>query len=447
MSQNPPIELISVRAVAISVSIVASQFVQMIAYGAGVVAATTIAADLGNANDGSWIAASYPLTQGAFVLMGGRVGAIYGHKNILLAGSLWWTLFSLVSGFAKNIVSSVVLRALTGIGGAFMVPNAIALLTITFPPGRQRNVTVAFFGAMAPIGAAGGSVFAGVFAQLLPWKYLFFFFQAPFIGWNEPYEYALLIAAVLHVAAFVYWEGRFAQDPILPLDIWTAPSFVPMILASVFSFMAVGIFVWYCNVWNLVLRRYSLLLDSATWVPLAGGGTVAALVSAWLVPKLDAQYILAIGSGCIMVSCVLVSTMPDEQVYWAQLFPAISILGFGPDFIFTATQIITSNTVRKSQQGIAGSLIGTIMVYGQSTGIGLASTVDSYTNHHGTTIGPGYRHALYLGIALSACAIIISSCFVRIPKDDREGWSLSDEGAAVGRQSEQTTTQPKLLAE
>lgn len=75
----------------------------------------------------------------------------------------------------KNFIVLCVMRALTGIGGAFMVPNALALLTINFPPGKMRNITVGFFGAMAPIGAAGGGVFAGFFVQLTPWKWLFFF--------------------------------------------------------------------------------------------------------------------------------------------------------------------------------------------------------------------------------------------------------------------------------
>lgn len=75
----------------------------------------------------------------------------------------------------KSLVTLCVMRGLTGIGGALMVPNALALLTINIPPGKMRNIAVAFFGAMAPIGAAGGSVFSGFFVQLTPWKWLFFF--------------------------------------------------------------------------------------------------------------------------------------------------------------------------------------------------------------------------------------------------------------------------------
>jgi MFS family permease len=107
--------------------------------------------------------------------MGGRLGAVYGHKNILLLAGVWWVIFHLVTGFMRNLIAFTVMRGLTGMGGAFMVPNAIALLTTTFPPGRMRNISVGLFGAMAPIGAAGGTVFPGLFGQLTPIKWLFFF--------------------------------------------------------------------------------------------------------------------------------------------------------------------------------------------------------------------------------------------------------------------------------
>lgn len=103
------------------------------------------------------------------------MGTVYGHKNTVVVAGIWWVIFHLISGFMRSLISLSVMRALSGIGAAFMVPNAIALLTITFPPGKMRNISVGLFGAMAPIGAAGGSVFPGFFVQLLPWKWLFFF--------------------------------------------------------------------------------------------------------------------------------------------------------------------------------------------------------------------------------------------------------------------------------
>ena len=75
----------------------------------------------------------------------------------------------------RSVVALSVMRALSGIGGGFILPNAIALLTIKFPPGRMRNLSIGLFGSMAPIGAAGGSVFPGFFGQLAPWWWLFFF--------------------------------------------------------------------------------------------------------------------------------------------------------------------------------------------------------------------------------------------------------------------------------
>jgi MFS family permease len=67
-----------------------------------------------------------------------------------------------------------VMRALCGIGGGIMVPNIIALIGINFPPGPRRNLGFALFGAMAPVGAAGGSLVSAVIVQLSHWKWLFF---------------------------------------------------------------------------------------------------------------------------------------------------------------------------------------------------------------------------------------------------------------------------------
>ena len=221
--------------------------------------------------------------------------------------------------------------------------------------------------------------------------------QAPVVSWKEPYEYALLIVSILHFFAFAIWESKFTKDPILPLDIWSARSFGVMILSSFSAFMSVGIVIWYISIWNLEVRHYTLLSNAAAFATLGVCGAGAAIISAKIIRYAPAEHIMAVGALAPGVALILIATMPEQQVYWAQMFPALILTAFGPDFLFTAAQIIASNTVKRNQQGVAGSLIGTLLSYGLSTGLGFAGTVEAYTNDHGHNVVQGYRNALYLG--------------------------------------------------
>lgn len=262
------------------------------------------------------------------------------------------------------------------------------------------------------------------FAQL---KALTYHSQAPIVGWQNPYEYVLLIVSIIHFGAFLFWEAKVAKSPILPFDIWTAPSVLPLILVIFLSFMSFGIFVWYISLWELLVRNQSMLTTSAEIQPFTVCGALAAVSAAWLIPRLSAQYILAIGSTAMLVANILLATMPAQQVYWQTAFFAVGIAAFCPDFIFTAAQIIASNSVKRSEQGIAGSLIGTLLSYGISTGIGFGGTVEVHTNHGGKDVVRGYRGALYLGVGFAAASLVLSLLFVRIKKDEREGWGEKDE--------------------
>ncbi len=84
-------------------------------------------------------------------------------------------LFSLLNGFCTNYNAFIAMRALTGVGGGIISPNAVAIVTMMLPPGRTRNITIGFFAASAPIGGWLGALFSGLFVQLSNWQYLFFF--------------------------------------------------------------------------------------------------------------------------------------------------------------------------------------------------------------------------------------------------------------------------------
>jgi MFS family permease len=114
------------------------------------------------------------VTQSTVVLISGRLGAVYGHQQMLLLGGVILVLFSLVNGFCKTYGAFIAIRALTGIGGGLIMPNAVAIIMMMLPPGRSRNITMSFFGASAPLGGWIGALFSGLFTQFSKWEYLFF---------------------------------------------------------------------------------------------------------------------------------------------------------------------------------------------------------------------------------------------------------------------------------
>ncbi|RDW81403.1 uncharacterized protein DSM5745_04960 [Aspergillus mulundensis] len=467
------------RQLAITTLIVISNLAQMIVNFAGVAGGRTFIESMGvKQTYATWIAASYGLTQGTFVLMSGRLGDVYGHRKMLLGGGSWLVLCSFIGAFVHtNFFAFVTMRALAGVGGACIMPNAVAMIAITNPPGRVRNLSLGFFAASAPLGGYFSALFLGAFMEKTHWRWFFVFVagliavifvplwllsknqptssrnekidwigaalgtssliifnfvwnQAPSVGWSTPYEIALLVVSVVLFALFIVWEHK-TPHPIMPPSIFKAPSFAILVLVILLNYMTVGTVLWYQLLWLQEIWGWSTLQFAIGWTPFVICGTFAACLAAWLIPRLAAQWILALGTVTVMVSTVLVATIPLKQTYWAQMFPSIVLFSFCPDFVYTAGQIIASNTVRRHQQGVAGSIIGTLNLYGNSLGLGFASTVEVQVAKTSGNNVTGYRAALYFGVAISAIALLLDVAFVRRVKDEREGWEEGDTDDAI----------------
>ena len=138
--------------------------------------------------------------------------------------------------------------------------------------------------------------------------------------------------------------------------------------------------------------------------------------------------------GCLAMTTnnVLLATIPAELTYWAMAFPAMFLSAFTIDMITTSAQIIASNTAVMKHQGVAGSLIGTLLSYGLSTGLGFAGTVEVKTFDNGNNLLTGYLSAACLAVGFAGASLILNVVFIRIPKDTREGWG-EDEAKAERR--------------
>lgn len=219
---------------------------------------------------------------------------------------------------------------------------------------------------------------------------------------------------------------KVAKEPILPFNIWKAPSFGILMITIFLSFMSLGIFFWYMNIYMVTIRGDSLITVGVQYLPLTIAGTANAFFSAWLIPRVPAQ--LIIGMGCLAMVAVnaILATIPANLTYWAMGFPAMFLSAFTIDLIVTSAQIIASNTVSIKHQGVAGSLVGTLLSYGMSTGLGFAGTVEVNTFDNGNNLLRGYHSAAYLATGLAGAALIIGVVFIRIPKDTREGWEETE---------------------
>ncbi|KAI2627897.1 MFS general substrate transporter [Hypomontagnella submonticulosa] len=489
------------RRLAITTLIVGCNLMQMICNLIGIAGGLVISQRLGVSGvHANWVGASYPLTQGTFVLVSGRFGAVYGHKNMLLLGGLFLIVFTFACGFCDNFIAFNVMRAMSGIGGAFIMPNAVAMIGITNPPGFARNLSLAFFGASAPIGGYIGALITGGFVESTPLVWMFVFIaaislivtvslwalfpqevpvdrngkidwigsflslgglivfnvvwnQAPAVGWSNPMIIATLIVSMALFAGYYIWEHYFASDPIMPLSIFKAPSFTPLIFVVLLNFMASGTLFWYTVLWLQEIRHWTPMQFAVGWTPFGLGGAAATFLAAYLIPRVSAQWILAIGSSCMLVATILIVTMPEQQSYWYQVFPSTILSSLSPDLVYTAAQIIASNSVSRKQQGIAGSLIGSLLLYGTSLGLGFASTVESEVGETHSMVA-GYRGALYFAVGLCIASLILDIGFVRLVHDNREGWEdpadadPADEVVApVATGAELRELQPRLVVD
>lgn len=425
---------------------------------------------LTNPGELSWLIAAYSLTVGTFILMAGRLGDVYGYKRMLLIGFSWFSLWSMIAGLAvySNHVLFNFARVFQGIGPAIILPNGLAILGASYAPGRRKSMVFSIFAATAPGGAVLGSVFAALF-NMLWWPWAFWSFsialacitvvgsyaipdpppkaskptslhetiaeldllggtcgvsalvlinfawnQAGVVGWSKPYVYVCLILGALIIPLFFYVEIRLATSPLIPFH--ALSSDVAFVLGCVAcGWSCFGIWVFYNWQFFEVVRGASPLLASAWFAPVAVSGAMASVTTGFLLGRLRPAWVMSIALTAFIVGTVLIATVPVGQLYWKQSFLCLIIIPWGMDMSFPAATLILSDSVSKEHQGIAASLVNTVVNYSISLALGFAGTIDSHVNNGGKTpedILHGFRSALYMAIGLSGFGLFLSLTFL-----------------------------------
>jgi MFS family permease len=443
----------------------------------------------------------------------GRLGDIYGHKRIFMAGWAWFALWSLIAGFCgeAQLLWFSTCRAFQGIGPALLIPNAIALIGRSFPVGLKRNLALACFGAAGPTGAALGAVLAALVSEKLSWPWCFWLLaitcsylvavswfvipepetasvtteirgkqpkqvqdgvlfdwpgaitgvtglvlvnfalnQAPLVGWSEPYIPALLILGFVFLISFIYVELRVARHPIIPIR--GLQRHTVLTLTCVFTgWSSHGIWVYYLYLFLEQVRGHSALLTSAETSPVAVTGIFFAFLTVWLMRRISVSWIMLMSMFFFLLGSMLIAVMPLDQTYWANTFTAILLMPGAMNLSFPAATILLSTDLPKEKQGIAASLVATVVNYSISCGLGFAGSIHKYSLEVAAAKaglrGPqpalstsntrlvevrlvGLRSAYLFAVALGVLGMLIAALFIVIQ---------GEAGSENGREEEQET--------
>src|SRR5436190_258121 len=123
------------------------------------------------ADNRQWIITAYALSFGSLLLLGGKLGDLFGRKWTLIGGLAGFALASAMGGLAQSFGMLVVARALQGGFGALLAPSALGLLTVTFQGSSDRAKAFGIFSAIAGGGASLGLILGGALTQALSWRW------------------------------------------------------------------------------------------------------------------------------------------------------------------------------------------------------------------------------------------------------------------------------------
>ncbi|MGO4341494.1 MFS transporter [Pedococcus sp. 2YAF34] len=375
--------------------------------------------DLGFTPDNlSWVVNAYTLAFGGLLLLGGRLGDLFGRRKVFMTGVIVFALASLLGGIAQTEAILLGARALQGVGAALASPTALALITTTFPAGQARNRAMGVYAAMSGAGAAIGLILGGALTEA-SWRWTFFInvpigllvvFLAPRVlkesergrgtldvpgavtgtlglaslvyglthaastSWSDAVTVGTLLAGVVLLGVFMLVESR-SEHPLLPVrilqDRTRGTSFVVMLVvgAAMFSmFYFLGLYI------QQVLG-YSPLKAGFAFLPFSFGIVIAAQVASALMTRVDPRWIS--GTGAVLASAAMFgfSRLEVDSSYAGHLLPFIVVMAFGMGLVFVPMTLTAVAGVAQEDSGVASAVLNTMQQVGGSLGLATLSTV------------------------------------------------------------------------
>jgi len=433
------------------------------------VALPSIREDLGfSPGSLAWVANVYLLTFGGFLLLAGRLGDLFGHRRLFLAGIALFTLASLGAGLAASQAQLVAFRAVQGLAGAIASAAALSLIVTLFTEPVERAKAMGVFGFVAAGGGTIGVLLGGILTSALSWHWIFLV-NVPIgiavlvlarlmlpgaqaapasrrldvagavtvtaslmlavyaivngngAGWASARTLGLLAAAGALLGSFLAVEAR-TPAPLVPLGLFRRRN---LSTANVIGVLwAAAMFGWFflSALYLQLVLGYSPLQVGLAFLPANLIMAVLSLgLSARLVTHFGIKAPLAAGLLLAAAGLALFARAPAGGSFAVDVLPNMILLGLGAGTALNPVLLAAMNDVEPSEAGLASGVVNTSFMMGGALGLAILASVAAsrsaslLASGEGqlTALTGGYHTAFLIGALSAAGAAALGAALLR----------------------------------
>jgi EmrB/QacA subfamily drug resistance transporter len=416
----------------------------------------------------AWIVNAYLLTYGGMLLLGGRLGDLYGHRRLFLAGIVLFTVASLACGLASSQGFLVAARAVQGVGGAVASAVSLSLTMTIFTDPAERAKAMGIFGFVAAGGGSIGVLLGGVLTNWLSWHWIFLV-NVPIgalvvalslrllpgvggagsgrldvggaitvtaslmlavyaivngnqVGWTSARTLGLLAGAAVLLATFLAIESR-VRAPLMPLRLFRLRNLATSQVIGVL--WAAAMFAWFflSALYLQLVLGYKPIEVGLAFLP---ANLIMALFSISLSAKLVMRFGIRkpLASGLLLASVGLLLFMraPVHGNFAVDVLPSMILLGIGAGMAFNPVLLAAMSDVAPEEAGLASGLVNTSFMMGGALGLAVLASIAASRTHtlsaaghpQASALTGGYHLAFLVGGVFALLAAALGGALLRV---------------------------------
>ena len=369
-------------------------------------------------DDVLWVLNAYALVLAVLVITAGRLGDLLGPRTMFVAGIAVFTAASAVCGFAPGPGWLIAFRAVQGLGAAMLMPQTLAIVTMTFPPER-RGAAFGIWGAVAGLATIAGPTLGGLLVTAFDWRWIFFvnlpigaavlavtFFIIPGFQPGRRHRFDILGVALASLALLAICYGlvegqrynwgtvgsfvsiplviaagvvllavfllvqkmRQDREPLVPFVLFRSRNFTLMNWVSgTLSIGMLGIFLPF-TIYLQSALGFSALKAGLTMAPSSVVMIILAPVLGRLTDKIGGKFILLTGLTLFAAGMGWAVLIATPHSVWYDFLPPLIVAGLGMGGTFPPMTTVAMRDVEPRMAGAASGVLNTTRQVGSVIG-------------------------------------------------------------------------------